>query len=135
MKRLGLAILLLFAFAEPASAWWTRGYLPACDSSGVIDQIKIKFAYADRNTFHWGVWIESVTDTYESRTVVRARRSLIARRYCSGTAWLSDGSRQPVIYLIESRQGFASMGYAVESCLPSYDPWRTYDGACQSIRP
>ena len=135
MKRLGLAILLLFAFAEPASAWWTRGYLPACDSSGVIDQIKIKFRYADRRILHTGLWIERVTDTYERPAIVKARKSLIGRRYCSGTAWLSDGSREPVVYLVESRQGFASMGYAVESCLPSYDPWHTYDGWCQSIRP
>ena len=135
MKRISLAALLVLAFAAPASAWWSRGNLPDCDASGVIDQIKIKFLYGDKRIFHTGLWIERVTDMYERPRVVQARKSLIRRRYCSGTAWFNDGSRQQVIYLIESGQGFASMGYAVQSCMPGYDRWHTYDGWCQSIRP
>jgi hypothetical protein len=135
MKRLGLAFLLVFFFAAPASAWWTKGYIPACDASAVIDKIKIRFAYADTHAFRWGVSIHEVTDTSERAPIVKARNSLIGRRYCSGIARLSDGSRHEVVYLIESRQGFAGVGFNVESCLPGYDPWHTYDGWCQSIRP
>jgi hypothetical protein len=59
----------------------------------------------------------------------------IDRRYCSATAWLSNGETSKVVYLIEATQGFASIGWNVESCLPGYDPWRVYDGWCRSIRP
>jgi hypothetical protein len=135
MKRLFLALAVLFAFVAPASAWWTKGWVPPCDSHEVIAKIKEKFAYAERNTFHWGVNIEKVTAIYESPQVIRMPKSWINRRYCSGTAWMSDGTRSKVVFLIESRQGFASIGYKVESCLPGYDPWNTYDGYCRSIQP
>lgn len=135
MKRLGLAGLLVLFFAAPASAWWSKGYLPACDDSAVIDQIKIKFAYGDVHAFGWDVSIHKVTNTYERAPVVKARQSKIGRRYCQGIAWFSDGTRHEVVYLVESGQGFAGMGFSVQSCLPGYDPWRTYDGWCTSIRP
>jgi hypothetical protein len=134
MKRFCLSALFIVLLAAPASAGWSRGYLPPCDSGDVLILIRSKFAYADR-TFHWGVKIGPITDIYERPMTIRAPKSLIARRYCGGTAWLTDGSRSEVYYLIESRQGFVSIGYSVESCLPAFDPWRTYDGWCRAARP
>ena len=61
--------------------------------------------------------------------------SWIDRRYCTATAWLSNGKSSEVVYLIEATQGFASIGWNVQSCLPGYDRWRIYDAWCRSIRP
>lgn len=96
--------------------------------------VKQKFAYADRHTYHWGVRLDSVSDIYELPDQI-VSKSLINRRYCHGTAWLSDGRKSEVVYVVESRQGFASLTFRVQSCLPAYDPWHVYDGWCRSIRP
>lgn len=134
MKRLSLALFLVLLAGVPAKAWWSKGYLPPCDSGQVVNSIQQKFAYADRKTFHWGVGIDSVTEIYESPELIR-NHSKIDRRFCRGTAWLSDGRRAEVVYLIESKQGFASIGWRVESCLPAYDPWHVYGSWCRSIKP
>src|SRR5829696_4942713 len=120
MQRFAVALLLPLFLAAPAEAWWSKGSVPPCDSAQVIAKVQERFAYADRHTFHWGLAIRQVTAIYERAPVVDPPRSLIARRYCRGTAWLSDGRQSPVIYLIESKQGFASIGYKVESCLPAF---------------
>jgi hypothetical protein len=134
MKRIALGSLILLLFALPANAWWTRGRAPACDSQEVISRIQSKFAYADRNTFHWGLQIRKVTEVYETPEVIQSA-SLIYRRYCRGTAWLSDGRSSEVYFIVESRQGFASYGFRVQSCLPEFDPWHTYDGWCRAAYP
>ncbi|HET7715819.1 MAG TPA: hypothetical protein VFK86_09340 [Bauldia sp.] len=134
MNRVLIACLLALGFTAPAHAWWSGGYTPPCDATAVISRIKQKFTYADRRQFHWGVAITQVTDIYERPEVIR-NSSLINRRFCQGTAWLSDGRREEVVYLIESKQGFASIGWRVESCLPAYDPWHVYGAWCRSIKP
>ncbi|MCP4384378.1 MAG: hypothetical protein GY798_23710 [Hyphomicrobiales bacterium] len=135
MKRLCLALLVAVAAAAPAHAWWGgKGHLPACDSRQVVSSIVQKFAYANRVTFHWGVGVESITEIYEKPEQIRSD-SNIGRRYCRGTAWLTDGRSSEVVYLIESRQGFASIGWRVQSCLPAFDEWHVYGSWCRSIRP
>ncbi|WP_421723353.1 hypothetical protein [Bauldia sp.] len=136
MKRLCLAALIAFGVTAPAEAGWFRGdgYLPECHSRQVLATVAQKFAYANRKTFHWGVKIEAVTDVYEKPEQIQAH-SDIGRRYCRGTAWMTDGSQSEVAYLIETRQGFASVGWRVESCLPAYDEWHVYGSWCRSIRP
>ena len=104
MKRVLLACLIAFGFAAPAQAWWSKGRTPPCDSANVIASVKNKFTYADRRQFHWGVAINQVTDIYETPEFIQ-NSSLINRRFCRGTAWLTDGRREEVVYLIESKQG------------------------------
>ncbi len=134
MKRLLIACLVAFGFAAPAHAWFKPGNPPPCDSANVVSRVIQRFAYADQRTFHWGVAIAQVTDIYETPEVIR-NTSLIGRRYCRGTAWLSDGRRSQAVWIIESKQGFVSIGYRVESCLPAYDPWHVYGSWCRSIEP
>ncbi len=133
MKPLCLALFLLIGFGASAEASW-KGYLPPCESGHVLSRIKQKFSYANRNTFHWGAGITSVSNIREVPGLIR-NDSLIDRRYCRGTAWLSDGRRSEVVYLIESQQGFASTGWRVQSCLPAFDPWHVYGSWCRSIEP
>ncbi|MEQ8695417.1 MAG: hypothetical protein RLT05_02530 [Bauldia litoralis] len=134
MKPLCLALFLVFGLGAPAEAYWRKGYLPTCDHGPVIAKIQQKFSYANNNTFAWGVGIEAVSDIRETPEIVH-NSSLIGRRYCRGVAWLSDGRSSEVVYLIESKQGFASLGYRVQSCLPAFDPWHVYGSWCRSIKP
>jgi hypothetical protein len=149
MPRIAIGLLLaILSFAGPAGAsdyyrapayggpshhFW-NGYLPACDQPEVLGRIAEKFAYADRHMLFTGLAIAHIDRIRESDLDVGGP-SLIDRRYCHATAWLSDGRKSEVVYLIESRQGFASITWNVESCLPSFDRWRVYDAWCRSIRP
>lgn len=139
MKRVLLACLLAFSVVAPlgvvAPAYaWNKGNLPACNEPLVISTMINKFRYADYHTFHWGVRISQMQDVYESPEVIQ-NTSLIGRRFCRGTALMTDGRYEEVAYLIETKQGFASMSWRVESCLPAYDPWHVYGAWCRSIRP
>ena len=85
MKRLCLALFLVIIAGVPAKAWYSKGYLPTCNSWRVIVPIQQKFSYANRKTFHWGVGINSVTEIRQLPDIIQDR-SLIGRRYCRGTA-------------------------------------------------
>ncbi len=81
-----------------------------------------------------GLVIEHIDRIRETRVNVDGP-GLIPRRYCDGTAYLSNGRRSEVVYLIEFQAGFASIHWGVQSCLPGYDPYRAYGAGCRSIRP
>jgi hypothetical protein len=136
MIRIAIGIFALALYAAPASAnpsWW-RGSLPDCTSPAVLAKVRAKIAYGAPRVLGYPLGIEQFDGIGE--TALKAYEvSLIDRRYCSATAWLSNGERSEVVYLIEATQGFASIGWNVESCLPGYDPWRVYDAWCRSIRP
>ena len=147
MNRLFVGLLSLMLFATTAGAgdyygqpkvhnhrsFW-NGMLPACDQSDVLGRIAEKFTYADVHILFTGLAIVGFDRIRENATRAGGP-SLIDRRYCKATAVMSDGRKYAVIYLIESGQGFASIGWNVESCLPAFDPWRVYDAWCRSIYP
>ena len=108
--------------------------LPQCDAPGVVAKISERFAYQDAHIIGSGVAITSIGGIYE-HALRTGGPSLIDRRYCRATAWLSNGRKSEVVYLIEGpKLGHFSIGWHVESCLPAYDPYRVYDASCRSIR-
>ncbi len=129
-----IAFLVAIGFAAPANAWWKQGTLPTCENSLVISSVVQKFRYADRRTFHWGVEISEIRGVYETPELIQ-NTSLIGRRYCRGTAIMTDGRAEELAYLIETKQGFASVSWRVESCLPAYDPWHVYGAWCRAAKP
>jgi len=136
MIRAAIGILALAFTATSANAnpsWW-RGALPACSEPAVLAKVQNKIAYGAPRVLGYELAISQFEGI--SQAAVKADgKSWIDRRYCRATAWLSNGKQSEVVYLIEATQGFASIGWNVESCLPGYDRWRVYDGWCRSIRP
>jgi hypothetical protein len=133
MRRWALGLFLLCLGAAPASAFWPE-YLPHCDNPGVLNKILNRYAWAERNTWHRGWTIAEFSGVRQS-SLKDHGPSHIDRRYCVGTAYLTNGRESAIYYVIEAGQGFASIGWNVEFCLPAYDRWRIYDAWCQSIRP
>jgi hypothetical protein len=139
MIRWAVGAVCLLASALPASAgfwsWWNSGWpaLPRCGDSAVLYRIATIAGWAERNTWHRGWVIRSISNNVE--TALDPTHSHVHRRYCDGTAWLSDGRSSEVVYVIEEGMGFASMEWNVEYCLPAYDRWRVYDAWCKAIRP
>ena len=118
-------------------SWDHAGFTggPACDDWSVLARVTEKFAYQDRHVAHEGLSISGINDIREQAPKVGGP-GLVHRRYCSATAWLSNGRKSQVAYLIEG-PGLAtfSIGWHVESCLVGHDPWRVYDGHCRAIQP
>jgi len=142
MRRILTSLLFVASFAGSAfaadtvsgpSAW--HGYLPQCDAPGVVARISEKFAYQDAHIGFTGLVIANV-DGMRERAVSAGGPSLVDRRYCGATAWLSDGRQAEVVYLIEGpKLGIFSIGWHVESCVAGFDPFHVYDARCRSIRP
>ena len=135
MIRWALGLIVLVFSALPASAGWWQLWpsLPRCGDSEVLYKIASTAAWAEYHTWHRGWVISNISQIGEMAR--NPGPSHIHRRYCRGTAWLSDGKGSELVYVIEAGQGFASIGWNVEFCLPAYDPWRIYDAWCRSIRP
>jgi len=136
MLRWAFGLIVLLVSALPASAgwdgwWWQR--LPACGDHGVLHVMAEQAAWAEHNTWHRGWVVSNITNTGE--TALDPGPSKVHRRYCRGTAWLSNGRRTDLVYLIEADLGFVSIGWKVEFCMPAYDPWRIGDEWCRAIRP
>lgn len=150
MRRFVIGIAFLVVGALPASAAdvygtygsaypgepYRQGHhrLPVCDEPHVVSKVVDKFAYYDAHVIHSGLAIAQIDGIRETELDV-AGPSLIPRRYCRGTAWLSNGERSQVVYLIEFQTGLASITWNVQSCLPQFDPYRVYDSWCLSIKP
>lgn len=136
MIRLAVGLLAFAFLAAPANAYpsWWRGQLPSCEAPEVLAKVQRKIAYGSPRVLGYHLAIDDIAGI--SQNDVKAHgKGLIDRRYCSATALLTNGKQSEVVYLIEASQGFASIGFNVESCLPGYDRWRVYDGWCRSIRP
>ena len=135
MIRWALGLAALFVSTLPAAAGWWNWWdaLPPCGNSEVLHRISERAAWAERYTWHRGWIIHGISNVGE--TALDPTRSHVHRRYCRGTAWLSDGRRAALVYVIEAGQGFAGVGWNVEFCLPAYDPWRVYDAWCKAIEP
>jgi hypothetical protein len=108
-------------------------HLPQCWDPAVLKDIARKFADQDVVIIHSGLSIVGIDNTFETR--FKGRPSLVDVRYCVARAWMSNGLVSEVVYIIEGpMKGPFSLGWAVESCLPAFDPYRVYDGNCRSIR-
>ncbi|MEX3008250.1 hypothetical protein [Hoeflea sp. TYP-13] len=117
----------------PAQAFgW--GKYASCDSPAVLRVITRRFQIADRNVLHAGLAIEDIQDVHQNNYTPATETHLIARRYCHGSAMMSDGKKRSLWFLIESGQGFAGVGDNVEFCIAGLDPWHIYGAYCRSVR-
>jgi len=140
-RKTSTALLVLAALCSGAQATENRAYfsmtkdprLPACDSASVHSAVagtlaRARADYADGRTI---TIIEDTTEVrYQENDV-----SPLARRYCRGTANLSDGKLQTVHYKLVEHAGFIGIGWAVEACLSPLDKWRVYGAYCSTTRP
>jgi hypothetical protein len=138
MIRSALALSLLIGIGAVASAadyrdepdyGWSE-----CEEDSVLAYIGKTFAWAERNTFRTGLEIAGFEDIRET-PVHYDRPGYIDRIYCRADAWISDGSSEPVFYMIARPLGFAGYGRAVYFCLPQYDRWHVHGASCRSLKP
>ncbi len=106
---------------------------PACDDPKVLGRIIKRYNWAENHQWQRGIDLDFINRARERLTLAGGDR-LVNRRYCRGHALLSNGRHPTVHYLIEQRQGFASIGWNVEFCVTGHDRWMVYDGSCRVLR-
>lgn len=107
----------------------------ACTDPGVLRFITRRFEYKAANYIHQNLSIYEIGRMQLSRyEPFNAYMSSVQREYCVAYATLTDGSRRPLLYLIETPFGFAGVGRSIEFCIPGLDPWYVYGAACASLR-
>ncbi|HEY5081683.1 MAG TPA: hypothetical protein VII91_07150 [Bauldia sp.] len=147
MRRILTTLLLVASSTWPALATdysggpvgWQKYFStfggPSCDQPSVLARVTEKFAYQDAHVVHSGIGITGIDNIREKPLRVDGA-GLVHRRYCEGTAWLSNGRKAELAYLIEGPAlATFSVGWHVESCVVGIDPWRVYDRHCRAIRP
>lgn len=125
------AVLALLAFPTTANAFIDIFPFPTCDSGSVIEKVRNRFNQSQR--YGLEAQISNIDKMTETDVVYLGPRP-IARRYCQGRAYLGDGRKSTIYYLVESSMGLAGTGYNVEFCLAGHDPWRVYDGNCRVLK-
>ena len=117
----------------PAHTFTLLHPFPECDHPSVLQKVAVKFADQDAVLIHSGLAIVSIDRVVQTR--FKDGPSLTYVRFCIGRALLTNGRTSEVVFIVEwPMKGKYSIGYAVESCLPGFDPFRVYDGNCRSIR-
>jgi hypothetical protein len=131
----GSAMAADYGSSGPAYGSSIYADIPSCADSSVGARIAEKFAYQDAHIIHSGVTIASLSNPHQTG-VGTPWHGRVDRRFCSATAWLSNGRKAEAVYLIEGPHlATFGLGWNVESCVAGQDPWRVYDALCRSIRP
>ncbi|WP_208998275.1 hypothetical protein [Roseibium aquae] len=142
MARLLSTGLLGFALAIPAAyATENRAYFswnkaprpPSCESASV--QAAVAGTLARARTDYAGGRTITAIDGVREVAFQENQISPLARRFCRGTASLSDGSTHSVHYKLTEHGGFVGLSWAVEACLAPLDKWRVYGSYCSTTRP
>jgi hypothetical protein len=146
MRRLVVSVFLLLACAAPAAAanWFELNFylsgprydavVPLCDDPGVIGQISSKFAHKEGEFWNSALGIVGVDRIRESAFRPWAAQT-IPRRFCSGIAHISDGTKRPMHYSINETGSWLGVGWGIEWCVVGLDRNWAYNPACRMARP
>src|SRR4051812_26932027 len=146
MRRLIVSVLLVLACAAPAAAanWFELNFylsgprydavVPLCDDPGVIGQISSKFAHKEGEFWNSALGIVGVDRIRESAFRPWAAQT-IPRRFCSGIAHISDGTKRPMHYSINETGSWLGVGWGIEWCVVGLDRNWAYNPACRMARP
>lgn len=107
---------------------------PACDQPAVLERIHRRFDETEASYWHTGVRMAQIVEPRETG-FKNWDPTIIARRYCSAVAYLTDGRRYEMVYWLRSEQGFAGVSWGVDYCLVGRDRDYAYAPACKMLRP
>ncbi len=139
-KALAALVILLLAmgFLGPAVAWelpLSDNEARQCEDGSILRKIERRFRHQVKHVAHLpDVRIETIRRIHQHRYQPAGDNSPIARRYCHGTAELTDGRHKKIWYLIEDHQGLAGLGDNVEFCVSGFDRWNVYNSYCRILR-
>ncbi len=107
---------------------------PACDEPRVLNRVVARFDKTEAKYWHTGVRMAGIENARPASTRTWPPKATIIR-YCTGTAYLSDGSRYELVYWVRAATGFAGYGWGIEFCLTGRDRQLSYAPHCRMLRP
>jgi hypothetical protein len=141
---LGVALTAVAVSQAHAANWWEKNFwlsgprydrvMPACDYPAALDRIIANFRTKEFGFWNSELRIVGVEDIKETAVMPWAAQS-IPRRFCSGTAVISDGQRHPMYYSIAEDTGMIGMDWGVNFCVEGLDRNWAYNAACRAARP
>jgi len=141
---LGL-VLSVISLSQPRAAnWFEKNFwlpgpeyfrdMPACDFRPALDRIIGNFLTKETRFWNSELKIVGIENIRETAELAWAAQS-IPRRFCSGTALISDGARHPIYYSIGEDTGMIGMDFGVNFCVVGLDRNWAYGPACRAARP
>ncbi|MDR1827488.1 MAG: hypothetical protein LBR29_04085 [Methylobacteriaceae bacterium] len=132
MRFAGILITIcLISLSGPGCA---ANPLPDCSSPSVLADISAKFRTKERAFWNSSLSIDRIERVRQVAWDPWGRNTIL-RRFCSGTAVMSDGRKRRVQYSIREGLGFAGLGWGVQWCVTGVDRNRAYGAACRAARP
>jgi hypothetical protein len=150
-RPLGFALAAAIACwcATPANAaswleknFWLSGpnysaVMPLCQDPLVLEKIQFRFAEKERRYWQSDLQIVGFDRIRETafRAWARGAPDAIPRRYCSGTALISDARPRTIHYWIGEDTGWLGADWGVEWCVVGLDRNWAYNPGCAMARP
>jgi len=142
----GLVSALVPVMPASAANWFELNFnltgprhdalVPLCDDPGVLEQVSAKFNQKENEHWNSNLAIVGVDRIRESafRPWVGAPQA-IPRRFCSGVAHVSDGTKHTMHYSILETTGWLGIGWGIEWCVVGLDRNWAYNPACRMAQP
>jgi hypothetical protein len=108
--------------------------IPACFDPAVLE--KIASYFAEKEAKYWESYV-TIAGYKKIRPVAWRPWGLdyIPRRFCTGTAILSDGTKRRIDYSVREDLGIIDATWGVDYCVMGHDHNWAYAPACQMARP
>jgi hypothetical protein len=140
-------LVLAFATRADAANWleknfWMSGprydaVLPVCEDPAVLGRIAARFAEKEGRFWQSALQIlgfERIRET-AFRPWAAGAPDAIPRRFCSGTALVSDARARPIYYWIGEDTGMIGASWGVEWCVVGLDRNWAYNPGCRMAQP
>lgn len=117
----------------PSSGHYDVG-LPACSDTLVLNNVSWNFESKESRFWNSNLKIIDFEDVQE----VAWRPwglDYIPRRYCTGTAIVSDGYKHKVNFSIREDLGFLGIGWSTDACVDGFDRNYAYAPHCKQAAP
>jgi hypothetical protein len=108
--------------------------MPACDFRPALDRIIGSFQTKEARFWNSQLQIVGIENIRETAVLPWAAQS-VPRRFCSGTAVISDGAKHPIYYSIAEDMGMIGMDWGVNFCVVGLDREWAYGPGCRAARP
>jgi hypothetical protein len=108
--------------------------VPLCEDGWVMWKIRDRFSQKESQFWQSNLRIQGIELIRE--TAWRPwHHASIPRRFCSGFALVSDGTRRPIHYSIGEDTGHLGAWWGVEWCVVGLDRNWAYNPGCKAARP
>ncbi|MEP3525325.1 MAG: hypothetical protein ABJN24_07845 [Hyphomicrobiales bacterium] len=109
------------------------GKVPLCDNPKVLAKITKRFHKTNVKYRHSELAFDRIEHVKETDHLTNPSDET-DRRFCKAHVHLTNGTHPKLYYLIQERDGIASITPGVDFCVSGHDPERAHGDNCRSLR-